>query len=332
MSESRPWLIVMNSSLEFGKRVAEHVGEEIIPHEERDFEDGEHKVRPLASVRNHDVFVIDSLHADASNTVNDKLCKLLFLIGALRDASAARVTAVVPYLCYSRKDRKTKPRDPVTTRYVARMFEVVGTNHILTMDVHNLAAYQNAFGTTTTDHLEAMNLFVDHFSRLSSSSELAVVSPDLGGIKRAELFREALQHKIGREITIGFLQKQRSEGIVTTGAFVGDVKDRTVIIIDDLISSGTTLSRAASACRDAGAKVIYGAATHGMFSGNAESVLEESAIDRIVVTDTVPPWRLSKSFTAARLSVLDTAPLFARAIQCVSWGESIVSLQRSPSR
>jgi ribose-phosphate pyrophosphokinase len=322
----------MNSCLEYGNRVAEHVGEDVIAHEEREFEDGEHKIRPLANVRNHDVFVIDSLHADATQTVNDKLCRLLFLIGAVRDASAARVIAVVPYLCYARKDRKTKPRDPVTTRYVARMFEAVGTGHLLTMDVHNLAAFQNAFESTTTDHLEAINLFVDQFSRLVPDTELAVISPDVGVNKRAELFREALQHKTGREITIGFLQKQRSEGVVTTGAFVGDVKERTVVILDDLISSGTTLSRAAKACRDAGAKAIYGAATHGMFSSDAESVLAASAIDRIVVTDTVPPWRLSKDFIASKLDILDTAPLFAEAIQCVAWGESIVSLQRSPSR
>ena len=244
----------------------------------------------------------------------------------MRDASAGRVIAVVPYLCYARKDRKTKPRDPVTTRYVARMFEAVGTDHLLTMDVHNLAAFQNAFGSTTTDHLEAKNLFVEHFSTLANGHELAVVSPDVGGVKRAEAFREALQCKTGRDITAGFLQKQRSEGVVTTGEFVGNVKGRDVIILDDLISSGTTLCRAAAACRDAGANTIYAAATHGMFSSQAETVLAASAIERIVVTDTVAPRRLSEEFIASKLDVVDTAPLFASAVSCVNWGESIVSL------
>jgi ribose-phosphate pyrophosphokinase len=128
----------MNSSREFGNRVADSVAETVVPHEEREFEDGEHKIRPLENVRNQNVFVIDSLYADARQSVNDKLCRLLFLIGAIRDASASRVTAVVPYLCYSRKDRKTKSRDPVTTRYVARMFEAIGTDHLVSMDVHNL--------------------------------------------------------------------------------------------------------------------------------------------------------------------------------------------------
>ena len=326
MHDSKPLLIVMNSSREYGNRVATQVAEEVVPHEEREFEDGEHKIRPLKSVRNLNVFIIDSLHADASQSVNDKLCRLLFLIGALRDASAGRVIAVVPYLCYSRKDRKTKPRDPVTTRYVARMFEAVRTDHLLTMDVHNQAAFQNAFGSMTTDHLEAMNLFVDHFSFLASHHELAVVSPDVGGVKRAELFREALQRKTDREISMGFLQKRRSEGVVTTGSLVGDVKGRTVIIIDDLISSGTTLCHAATVCREAGAGTIIAAATHGVFSSAAESILTESAIDRIVVTDTVPPWRLSNAFIESKMDIVDTAPLFAGAIQCVNWGESIVDL------
>lgn len=326
MHDSKPLLLVINSSQEYGERVAAHVAEQIIPHEEREFEDGEHKIRPLASVRNRNVFVIGSLHADAEQSVNDKLCRFLFLIGALRDASAGRVIAVVPYLCYARKDRKTKPRDPVTTRYVARMFEAVGTDHLLTMDVHNPAAFQNAFGATSTDHLEALSLFVEHFSALAADQPLAVISPDIGGVKRAELFREALQRRTGREITSGLLQKQRSEGVVTTGGFLGDVAGRAVILIDDLISSGTTLCRAATACREAGAKTIFAAATHGMFSPAAESVLAASAIDRIVVTDTVPPWRLSRAFIASRLEIIDTAPLFAGAIQCVNWGESMASL------
>lgn len=327
MHDSKPLLIVMNSSQDFGNRVAVHSGEKVVPHEEREFEDGEHKIRPLVNVRNQNVFIISSLHADAMQSVNDKLCRLLFLIGALRDASAGRVIAVVPYLCYARKDRKTKPRDPVTTRYVAQMFEAVGTDHLLTMDVHNLAAFQNAFRTTTTDHLESMQLFVNHFLPLVSNDKVAVVSPDVGGVKRAEFFRELLQSKTEREVTAGFMQKQRSEGVVTTGAFVGDVKGRVVIIVDDLISSGTTLSRTAEACRDAGAELIYGAATHGMFSSNAETVLSLSAIDRIVITDTVSPWRLSQRFIASKLDFIDATPLFAEAIACINWGESIVSLQ-----
>ena len=116
----------LNSGRGFGERVASALRTSLSAHEERDFEDGEHKSRPLVSVRGRDVFVVQSLHGEPGQGVNDKLCRLLFFLGALADASAERVTAVIPYLCYARKDRKTKPRDPVTTRYVARLFEAVG--------------------------------------------------------------------------------------------------------------------------------------------------------------------------------------------------------------
>src|SRR5262245_24951388 len=178
-------VFALNASKDFGAAVARHLSVELAAHEEREFEDGEHKIRPLVSVRGKDVVVIQSLYGDSRQTVNDKLCRLLFFLGALKDASAGRVMAVMPYLCYARKDKKTKPRDPVTTRYVATLFEAVGVNYALTLDVHNLAAFQNAW-RIGTDHLEAKNLFVNYFAGLEMPREVAVVSPDAGGIKRAE--------------------------------------------------------------------------------------------------------------------------------------------------
>jgi ribose-phosphate pyrophosphokinase len=127
-----------------GRAVAEDGGLAVAPHELRSFEDGEHKIRPMRSVRGRDVYVLCSLYGDAHESVNDRLCRLLFFVGAVRDAGAGRVTIVAPYLCYARKDRRTNPRDPVTTRYVARMIESVGADRIVTVDVHNLAAYENA--------------------------------------------------------------------------------------------------------------------------------------------------------------------------------------------
>ena len=173
-------LFALNTSRDFGAKVSEKLAISLSPHEERDFEDGEHKARPLVSVRGQDVFVIQSLYGEAQHSVNDKLCRLLFFLGALRDASAARLTAVVPYLCYARKDRKSQPRDPVTTRYVATLFEAMGVDRVLTLDVHNLAAFQNAF-RSHTDHLEAKQLFIDYFTPLVRHKEVVVVSPDVGG-------------------------------------------------------------------------------------------------------------------------------------------------------
>src|SRR5262245_22513629 len=137
-------LFALNSTRDFAEKVSVHLGIPLSAHEEREFEDGEHKARPLANVRGRDVFVIESLYSDSTQSVNDKLCRFLFFLGALRDASAGRVTAVIPYLCYARKDRKSKPRDPVTTRYVAALFEAVGVDRSINLDVHNLSAYTNA--------------------------------------------------------------------------------------------------------------------------------------------------------------------------------------------
>src|SRR5262245_18988827 len=191
---------------DFGERVAAHLGVSLSAHEEREFEDGEHKMRPLVNVRGKDVFVIQSLYGDGRWSVNDKLCRLLFFLGSLRDASAERVTAVVPYLCYARKDRKSKPRDPVTTRYVAGLFEALGVDRVLTMEVHNLAAFQNAF-RIRTDHLEAVKPFVGHFAPLVRQEDIVVVSPDAGGVKRAEDFRQALGRALDRDVSSAFMEK-----------------------------------------------------------------------------------------------------------------------------
>ncbi len=153
-------LFSLDSGKNFARAVAGHLGVSLAEHEERDFEDGEHKIRPLAEVGDRDVFVVQSVYGDSDYSINDKLVRLLFLLAALRDNGAARVTAVVPYLCYSRKDRRTKARDPLTTRYVAQLFEAVAIDRMVTLDVHNRAAFENAFRCPAV-HLSARNPFID---------------------------------------------------------------------------------------------------------------------------------------------------------------------------
>jgi ribose-phosphate pyrophosphokinase len=312
-------------SREFGEKVSAHLGVSLSAHEEREFEDGEHKIRPLINVRGKNVFVIQSLYGDNRQSVNDKLCRLLFFLGALRDASAERVTAVVPYLCYARKDKKSKPRDPVTTRYVAGLFEAMGVDRVVTLDVHNLAAFQNAF-RIRTEHLEAKRLFIEHFIPLARQEEIVVVSPDVGGVKRAEDFRQALGAALDRPIHGAFMEKYRSEGVVSGEAVIGDVSGKMAIIIDDLISSGTTLARAAENCRARGATKVYAAASHGVFSGKASQTLSNSALEKVVITDTIPPFRLDPELARTKLVVLDAARLFAEAIRRIHSGGSIVEL------
>jgi ribose-phosphate pyrophosphokinase len=277
-------------------------------------------------VRNKDVYVVQSLQGDPQRSVHDKLCRLLFFIGAVKDASAGRVTVVTPYLAYARKDRRTKPRDPVSLRYLASLLEAVGTDRVVTIDVHNQAAFENAF-RCRTEHLEARKLFVEHLAPLVAHDDLSVVSPDVGGVKRVERLREALlAHALGRDIGLAFMEKMRSGGIVSGDSLVGDVKDRTVVILDDLISTGTTMMRAASACRKAGCREVFAVATHGVFVGAAADFVASPLFDRIMVTDTLPPFRLPEDLVSGRLSVLSAAPLLAEAIARIHAGGSISDL------
>jgi ribose-phosphate pyrophosphokinase len=317
-------LFALQATADLGQAVADALGCKLAAHEEREFEDGEHKVRPLDAVGGANVYVVQSLHSGPAESANDKLCRLLFFIGALKDAGAARVTAVVPYLCYARKDRRTKPSDPVTTRYIAGMFEAVGTDGIVTLEVHNPVAFENAFRCRTVA-LTGTPLLVDYVRRLPDQN-FSVVSPDTGGAKRAELFRETLEAALGRPVGKAFADKHRSAGVVSGDLFVGDVAGTTALVIDDLISTGGTLARAARAARKAGARRVIALVTHGLFMAGSAEALADPAIDRLVVTDAVPAFRLAEGPARAKVDVLPVAPLLAEAIRRVDGGAALTDL------
>lgn len=308
-------LFVLGPSEALGRAVAEDYGIAIAPHELRRFEDGEHKIRPLVSVRGRDVYVVCSLFGDATESVNDRLCRLLFFVGALHDSGAARITVVAPYLCYARKDRRTNPRDPVTTRYVAQQIEASGADRIVTVDVHNLAAYENAFRIGNV-HLEAKRLFAERCRTLGDRG-ITIVSPDPGGFHRAEALRDTLEHVNGATVELAMLGKHRKGGVVRTEAFVGDVEGRIAVIVDDMIVTGTTLVRAAEACRKRGAIAVHAMATHGVFSTATRDVLATPLIDSIVITDTISPERIELGPVRAKLSIASIAPLLSRAIKAL---------------
>jgi ribose-phosphate pyrophosphokinase len=319
-------IFALNATRDLGTDIAGALGTDLAPHEEREFEDGEHKARPLTSVQGRDVYLVQSLHGGPDGSPNDKLCRLLFFAGALRDAGARRVTGVIPYLAYARKDRRTQTRDPITTRYVAQLIEAVGVDRVLTVDVHNLAAFENAFRRPTV-HLEARPLFVSHLLAVLRDREVALVSPDAGGAKRAELLRESLASALRTEIPLGFLEKRRSGGVVSgQDTVVGSIEGRAVVIVDDLVSTGTTLAGAAAACRARGAAMVYAVVTHGLFTGKAERVLAGAGFERLVITNTVPPFRLRPETVKAHLAVLDVAPLLAEAIRRLHQDEPLESL------
>ena len=306
-------LFGVGSTRAYAERVAAQVGVSLSAHEERGFEDGEHKTRPLDSVRGHDVFVIHALYGDSTASVNDKLCRLLFFCGALKDAGAERVTAVTPYLCYMRKDRRTQPNDPTTTRYLAGMFESCGVDRVIALEVHNASAFDNAFRCPTR-HVPSAGIFAAHFTPTVGGERVVVVSPDSGGAKRAEQFRRALEAATGCTVGNALVEKYRSGGVVTGELLAGDVAGRAAIIIDDLISTGTTLARAARSLRAAGAARVFAAAAHGLFNAGASQVLMNPVFERVVVTDTVPPFRIQPEIVASRLTILDSAATIAAAI------------------
>jgi ribose-phosphate pyrophosphokinase len=192
------------------------------------------------------------------------------------------------------------------------------------MDVHNLAAFENAF-RIPTEHLEARSLFVRHLVPLLGDGPVLVLSPDPGGAKRADALRRSLAAALGRDVPLGFAEKQRSGGVVTGELVVGDVEGRAVVIVDDLISTGGTLLRAARACRERGARSVRAVATHGLFAGGARELLADDALAGILTTNTVPPFRVPTG-ERARLTVLDAAPFLAEAIRRMHEGGSLVEL------
>ena len=308
-----PLVFSLDESAAYAEAVAAELGLALADHEERAFEDGEFKIRPLVDVSGRDVWIVASLEVESGLSANDKLCRMLFFAGALKDAGARSVSVAAPYLCHARKDRRTKSRDPITIRYVGQFFEAMGVARLLTAEVHNPAAFENAFRCPTVN-LDFSTAFARHFASRLGTEAVTAVSPDIGGFKRAETFRQALEAELGRPVSKAVMDKQRSGGTVTGDLFAGDVTGRSAIVIDDLISAGTTMARAAAACRARGARRVLLAATHGLFADGAKALWEEPAVEATTVTDTVQLRPHDQGLVRGRLTVLPTAAMVASAI------------------
>ncbi len=302
----------LNSSAPLGQLVAQQGGFTLDPHEERAFEAGEHKARPLLSLRGHDVYVLSSLNGDAALSANDKLCRLLFFLATCRDHGARSVTAITPYLAYSRKDRQTKPHDPVTSRYVAQLFEAMGVDRVIALDVHNLQAFQNAFRRPTI-HLDANALFAAEIAERAQGAAPVILSPDGGGVKRAALLHDALASQ-GLQPGFGFMEKRRSSGVISGDLFAGAVEGRRVFVVDDMIVGGDTMLRAADACRQRGATEVHLLATHALFSESAGPRLAAAAVDSITVTDGAGVPEAARQALGDRLKVLSVGPLIGHLV------------------
>lgn len=311
----------LNGSKQFAQKVAKELDISLATHIERNFGDSETYVRSSENVRGKDVFIIHSLYSDFYQSVGEKFTTLLFFIGSLKDASAKTVTVVCPYLGYSRQDRKTESRAPITTKYIAKFLESAGCDRLITMDVHNLAAFQNAF-RIPVDNLECKNLMADFLlNSKKCPDELVILSPDTGGMNRVRRFRDAILNKKEINISLAYLDKERiSDDEIRGDQIIGVVEGKDVIILDDMISSGKTIKRASQTIKKFKGKVWGVFATHGLFVGNSEDYL--SGLKRVIIANTVPPIR----YTGKNLHNISTESLFARVIRRTMNGDSISEL------
>ena len=267
-------------------------------------------VQILESVREEDIFVIQSLYPQP----NENLIELMLLCDALRSASARRVTAVIPHYSYARSDKKDKPRISIAARLIADMLVTAGANRFLTMTLHSEQV--RGFFSVPTDHLQAAPVVCDYLSKMDLSNAVALF--DLGQDKRGGRYAERLS------LPIAVIDKERiSDTQVKIKAMIGDVKGKDVIIFDDEISRGTSLIATVDAIKDRGVKTIRAACTHGLFCGPAIQLIQDSPVIEVVATNTVdvpPEKRIDK------ITVLSVAPLFAEAIKRIHLGESVSSL------
>jgi len=301
------------NSRELGGRIADRLGIELGDVHLTTFANGENYVRFEESVRGADVFLVQS----TSRPVNDSLVELLFMINAAKLASAHRITAVMPWYGYSRQDKKSSPREPISAKAVADMLQVLGVDRVLTMDLH--AGQIQGFFHVPVDHMTAMPLISDHFLERRSRGEmrdgLVVVSPDTGRTKLANHFRD----KLGADLAV--LAKERPEhNEAEVLMLIGDVRGKVAILIDDMIDTAGTMVAGAQELRRAGATRVLAAATHGIFSGKAFERIATSQIEEIVVTDTVP---LPDNAPRDRLRVLSVDRILADCIHNVFCDESV---------
>ena len=306
----------LKGSETLARRIAAAGGWPIALHEERDFDQGEHKARPLVDPRGRDVFVLAALQGGSGASVNDRLLRLMFFLATCRDHGAARVTAIAPYLPYARKDRRTKPFDPLGARYVAQAIEAMGCDQLVTLEAHNLAALECGFRRPVL-HLPSDRLFAADIAARAGAEglPLVVMSPDPGGVKRAQIMLEALAAATGRAVRFGFAEKRRSAGVVSGGAFAGDVAGAAVHILDDMICGGTTMAQAAQAARAHGAAQVHGLATHALFTqGAAKTLIGDGLFDSLIVTDSTTPFGAEATAMAPHLRVLGTAQMIAAAM------------------
>lgn len=311
--QGSPLVYALRGAEDLGAAIAHAAHAELGGVEEREFERGEHKARPLTPPRARDVAIVHRVHGEpVGASANDRLVRLWFFAAAVRDAGARSVTLVTPYLPYSRKDRRTKHDDPVNSRYVAQHCEATGADRVVAIEPHDVAAFENAFRIEALALPFAPLLARWLVARVDRDVPLVLVSPDVGGTKRVQQLRDLLAERHARPTGLAFVEKRRSRDVVSGGLLVGDVRDADCVVVDDLASSGGTLLRAAQALRAAGARSCTVAVAHALLLPSGIDALVAGAVDRVLATDSVPV----APEVAARigLEVLPLAPLLGAVL------------------
>lgn len=305
-------ILAGNSNPPLAQEISKALGKELIDSEVSQFSDGEISVHIKETVRGKDLFVIQS----TSPPVNDNLMELLIIIDALKRASAKRITAVIPYYGYARQDRKHKGRVPISAKLVANLIQVAGADRMLTLDLH--AGQIQGFFDIPVDNLWSNPILAGYFeSEFKGSESLVVVSPDVGGVKRARLVAERLN------VSLAIVEKRRMDFKERTEALnvIGEVEGKTVLIVDDMISTGGTLVEASKILKDRGVKEQYASCTHGIFSNGAVTKLKDSPFKKVVVTDTI------RSVTNDPfIEYISVAHIFAKSIDRIHNAQSVSAL------
>ena len=336
-------IFAANANKDLAASIARNLGLPLGESSVTRFSDGEINMRVNETVRGADVFIVQS----TSPPVNDHLMELLIMLDAMRRSSAERLTAVIPYYGYARQDRKAKSHDPITAKLVADLLTQAGANRILTMDLHSPQI--QGFFNIPLDHIKGVYQFAEYFKQgLGDLSDVVVVAPDVGSVKRSN----GLAKLLGSNVPLAIVDKSRPrDNVSEVEHFIGNVKGKIAILMDDMLTSGGSLCNAAATVKEQGAEAVYACVTHPVFAPGAAQLIEDSVLEEIVVLDTisikpdVPHERVfagltvntditalpnlrkpASERTGPKIKVLSVADIFSKAIGCIHEGTSIGKL------
>jgi ribose-phosphate pyrophosphokinase len=300
-------IFACTQSTALGKAIADHFGIEVGKVNFSRYSDGEFQPSFEESVRGARIFIIGSTHPSSEN-----LMEMLLMLDAAKRASARHITAVMPYFGWARQDRKDKPRVPIGAKLIAKLLESAGATRIITMDLH--ADQIQGFFEKPVDHLFASTIFLPYIDSLKLS-DLTIASPDMGGSKRAYAYSKFLSS----DVVICYKQREKAN-VISHMELIGNVEGKNVILVDDMVDTAGTLTKAADLMKERGALSVRAICTHALLSGDAYEKIEQSQLEELIVTDSIPP-----KVSHPKVKVLTCAPLFAEVMRNVHYNESISS-------